>query len=741
MRNWFIYVLLFVGTVIASTNEMEYFVVPDSLVMEYDKLPNANDTLEAFDSLDRQQGIYYMDRFELDKALRTSLAKFPRFHPILNNFALGNKSLKHRKTVGLTPDDSIVDFVWLDGKNINTIKNFIRKHVATDSYSKVVSRFLHDLQGIVFADSVMMRRYALSLLAASLGVCYEGNGPYDKISSVSWEENEVEDLFRLKYKSKFRESIQSMCFGSVEPSMDVFKKFRENMNKDTVGIYKDCFRYRTLKRRFISNRCSDDRWNFSFDLVDSLYVSLLQKTVEANYQKINSFNDEIPVVWKTDGCGCSQYKDLNGNVYAVYPYWLAKEGGDTLDFSGITRIAYYGISASDKGVLQMPSGTKSLSFFNKDGYSDFVNEAHKHNVKVDWIIKKSQWGELSHDADKMQDFFRNLVKQVDSLVNTRVNSLFQQFVSCLAIDGRDGGFRGDGVSLWFQNYPTDSVNTRIFKDYFDSLQNKLNRENPYAMVNLMMNLLDLGEEKNVSVDSNYVPPQKGIYSYEFFGKLMKSNFNGTQKKYLIVLSDEPVSRSKLVIYRDLNQQLKNDMRREVLHAVVPMLWLDYQQWEQLTDDASFYNDAYYSLGIAPFGLLNDSAHMESRLSDILLENFEKEDGAHKRQSGFAAFFCTHRWAFRLLNSIVYGLVFLLLISYFAICRVNDYFSRRLALLVALVAIPPLFTSLILTNFDPVIMDYVGKVGQWGSFVIIILTVIAITLLQVYRSADFPRRKK
>lgn len=327
------------------------------------------------------------------------------------------------------------------------------------------------------------------------------------------------------------------------------------------------------------------------------------------------------------------------------------------------------------------------------------------------------------------------------MVNTRVNSLFQQFVSCLAIDGRDGGFRGDGVSLWFQNYPTDSVNTRIFKDYFDSLQNKLNRENPYAMVNLMMNLLDLGEEKNVSVDSNYVPPQKGIYSYEFFGKLMKSNFNGTQKNYLIVLSDEPVSRSKLVIYRDLNQQLKNDMRREVLHAVVPMLWLDYQQWEQLTDDASFYNDAYYSLGIAPFGLLNDSAHMESRLSDILLENFEKEDGAHKRQSGFAAFFCTHRWAFRLLNSIVYGLVFLLLISYFAICRVNDYFSRRLALLVALVAIPPLFTSLILTNFDPVIMDYVGKVGQWGSFVIIILTVIAIALLQVYRSADFPRRKK
>ena len=265
--------------------------------------------------------------------------------------------------------------------------------------------------------------------------------------------------------------------------------------------------------------------------------------------------------------------------------------------------------------------------------------------------------------------------------------------------------------------------------------------NEFAVVNMMVNQMDLAEKMNIRKDSTYEPKEKGIYSYEFFRTLMESpQKNGENiRNFLIVLSDEPVSRSKLLIYHDLNQQLIGEARTHVLHALVPMLWLDYSQWDQLEDDASFYNDAYYSLGIAPYGLLNDTAFLEETLTNTLLQHFEKVNGSHERQGAIAAFFCTHRWFFRLLNTLVYTLVFLLLISFFANCQVNAFFSKHLALLVALVAIPPLLTSLILSHFDPIVMDYVGKVGQWGCFVVIILTVIAIALLQVYRSADFPKR--
>lgn len=731
--------LIFMGGLFA--NELEYFVVSDSMVAEYDKLPKAVDTTEAFEILESKLLFYYPDRIEMDKDLRTLLVKYPQFHNIVNNFSLGNPKIQKRLATGLAPDDSVVDFVWFNKQNLDFLKKCLRPQALRSPYSKSVSRFLHGLEGVYFADSLMMRRYALSLFSASLNVCYDNTSKYDKVVSSRWSDDDVADLFAHKYKDSFTSKFRTSCIDSARTMNR--KRFEKSIGKDSVKnkeLYKDCKLYRALNRWFVNSTCSDDRWNFAFTRLDSLYSRLLQSDVEAATQREIPFDDEVPVVWNSDGCGCSQNKDLNGNVFALYPYWLAKEDGDTLDFSAVTRINYYGISADDNGFLKMPSGSFALDYFDKEGFSDFVNVAHRHNVKVDWVVKKSEWGELSSDTEKLQAFFDSLANQIDALVSRENNSFFQRFVSCLAIDGHDNGYRGDGVTLWFQNYPTDPEFSKLFTKNFIKIQEKLQTTNKHVLVNLMVNMLDLTEKQNVYMDSNYVAPQKGIYSYEYFGTLLDSIGDSSLQNYLIVLSDEPVSRSKLQIYHDLNQQLKGDSRTNVLHAVVPMLWLDFQQWDQLKDDATFYNDAYYSLGVAPYGLLNDTTHQEQALDNILLEKFEKENGAHERQGPVAAFFCTHRFFFRLLNTVVYAMVFLLLFCYFAVCRMNAYFSKRLALLVALVAIPPLLTSLILTNFDPVIIEYVGKVGRWGSFVFIILTVIVITLLQVYRSAEYPRRK-
>lgn len=95
----------------------------------------------------------------------------------------------------------------------------------------------------------------------------------------------------------------------------------------------------------------------------------------------------------------------------------------------------------------------------------------------------------------------------------------------------------------------------------------------------------------------------------------------------------------------------------------------------------------------------------------------------------------------MLNTLVYVFVFILLICYFLFCHINVFFTKRLALFVAVVAVPPLLTTLILSNFDPAFMDFIGSIGQWGCFVVIVLTVIVITLLQVYRSTDVPKRLK
>lgn len=722
MKKYFAIIMALIGCAVAANNELCSYIIPDSLVIEFDKQPKAEDTTKVFKILDTLIGVYYMDRTDMERGFREALADYPEYHRRINNNSFGSKAVHVRLMSNTNPEDSIIDYVWLDPADMDSLKSYLRKEATQLPFSATISKFLNNMKGIVFADSAMMRRYALSLFAASLGICYDTTSTYQKVKDVIWSDEEVLQLFkRVRWIPPHPMRNQNQQANTATNNSQQLLTF--------------------FNKRFRFLNCSEDRWSHAFSLVDSIYSYALEPIVFANTQTRLDFSDTLTTVWHANGCGCSQYKELNGNVYAIYPYWLAKEGGDTLDFSVITRIAYYGLSAANDGKLKTPSGLPALSFFDRKGQSEFVNVAHKHNVKVDWVIKKSNWGDLANDSLRMQLFFDSLATQIEALVNKKNNSLFQRFVAKLTLDGRDMGNRGDGVTLWFQNYPTDPVNKEIFRNNFKKIHKKLMEANEFAVVNMMVNQMDLAEKMNIRKDSTYEPKEKGIYSYEFFRTLMESpQKNGENiRNFLIVLSDEPVSRSKLLIYHDLNQQLIGEARTHVLHALVPMLWLDYSQWDQLEDDASFYNDAYYSLGIAPYGLPNDTAFLEETLTNTLLQHFEKVNGSHERQGAIAAFFCTHRWFFRLLNTLVYTLVFLLLICFFANCQVNAFFSKHLALLVALVAIPPLLTSLILSHFDPIVMDYVGKVGQWGCFVVIILTVIAITLLQVYRSADFPKR--
>ena len=323
----------------------------------------------------------------------------------------------------------------------NTTKGFKIIDVRQDSsdmdsspshqlFSTTISNFLNDMKGIVFADSIMMRRYALSLFAASIGICYDTTNTYQKVKDVLWSDDAVIEIFKRVGRLPFHpmRSQHQQADTATDNSQHLLTFFN---------------------KRFRFLNCSEDRWSQAFSLVDSIYSSVLEPSVTGNTQTRVNFSDTLTTVWHSNGCGCSQYKELNGNVYAIYPYWLTKKGGDTLDFSVITRIAYYGLSAANDGKLKMPSGLSALSFFDRKRQSEFINVAHKHNVKVDWVIKKSNWGDLSNDSLKMQQFFDTLVTQIETLVNKKNNSLFQRFVARLTLDGRDMGNRGDGVTLWF----------------------------------------------------------------------------------------------------------------------------------------------------------------------------------------------------------------------------------------------------------------------------------------------------
>ena len=205
--------------------------------------------------------------------------------------------------------------------------------------------------------------------------------------------------------------------------------------------------------------------------------------------------------------------------------------------------------------------------------------------------------------------------------------------------------------------------------------------------------------------------------------------------------EEPVSRSKRLVVSQLNQQLNGVDRRNVLHSVVPVLWFDNKQWSQLREDAMYYNDTYYALGIAPYATdlqANDSCRVSGNLGMCFMQYFEVGNGSSERQSAFSAFVCTHRWLFRLLNFIALAIAVGLIVSYFVSCRVSDFFNRHLGLLLCIVVLPFGFTMALLLSLDPSVAGF-GLIGM-SPILVLLAIIIAIILHQVYIQNDLPKRR-
>ncbi len=532
MKNAFrnttrILAFLLFTTICAHTCELcSYEVTPEN-VKSYESSDKLKDTTKAFEILDKYINWYFNSRDDMAIQFSQELKDYPHFLEAANRFVLESGMMREKKIKEKGWPDSIVDKVWLNQSGMDTLKKNIVLAFRNDLYPPTILKFLKNLQGIRFADSLFARRHALSLLAASLDICSKGNDAPAFPDSIHWNDDEIDNL--LKIADKHTENNVSKS-ESLKNSLDPYK----------------------------SRSCSEEDWFSAITLLDTLYSRLLENAVNTVTNIQISSSETTPITWHANGCGCSQQKDLNSDGYLIYPYWHTKEGGDTIDFSTLNRIAYYGLTVSDDGKLETPSGLSAIDFFDRDGQSEFINVAHRHNVKVDWIIKKSEWGPLEKDDQRMQDFFVNLIDQIGQLVNKKNNSKFERFVATLTQNNKDASNRGDGVILWFQNYPTDRENTQLFKSTFLKLRKKLKAANESASANLLMYQLDLTEGK-------------GIYSFDFSHGLLENHKNANN--FLMVISDE--------------LPLNNNIRKqEIYDDIAPMLWIDYKKWNQIEEDVS-----------------------------------------------------------------------------------------------------------------------------------------------------------
>ena len=608
-------------TAFAGTCELCTYEVTAENIENYIKEDKLYDTTAVFKILEKYINWQAGTREDLIALMSQEVRDYPEFARTINNFIAFDPAVTEKKKATLWAD-SMIDKVWIDEKSMDKLKEQLVLQFQFERISPIILDFLNNLQGIRFNDSLLAHRYALSMLAAFLRVCVDTTNTYAIYDTVLWNDKQLEEL------ETFSAPLQPQATTT---------NAKKSVSQESAAI-----RLRHYLDKYRGRHCSDESWNRVFSRLDSLYLELFAKAVNKTTHVATDFDETKPILWK--GRGSSKKNQNNGEVIGIYPYWFASDTTKWIDFDAITRIAFYAMYADKNGQLHMPSGIPALDYLNKPGYSEFVATAHKHHAKMDWIIKKSDWSELK-TPEQLERFFTNLLDNIDLLASAKNGSLFQRTVNLLNIFDDDLSHRGDGVTLFFKDYPTDSASTAIFNIFFKNLHLKLRMHNANVFLNMMVNRVDIAEDIYAFAnDTGNVDMPRGIYSYANFRKIITEPAaqNGLMPKtdkiidsltnLMLVVTEEPLSRSKHLILDDLSTYLKEDNRHIVQKAVVPVIWFDGRKWENLRDDAAFFKDNYSGMAVAPFA--TDEAATEfcgpsGSIATCLKGIYNKEDPTNR----------------------------------------------------------------------------------------------------------------
>lgn len=644
MKYFLACLVLGLASVLSFANEtqMSYYTISPEKVEKYAEQDLLKDTAKVFDLIENQKGFKYESRLQMNEKFMELFKEYPQHQKIVFNFIQTSRIIR---------EDTVTDVkgmlneqAFLDDNAVDSLKWYVVDDATNNMvYSKQVYEFIQQMRNKLFLDSVQLHRYAKNLLASSFKLCSGNVNNQDE-----YVDSALESFFTKKKKNlvdSIRNVYSERCkkekdYGACKKKIYNMRQIYSNVGKILIS---DIHREKRFIDRYSGRICSDDLWKKAFNRLDSLYFLYFKEVVDSSLVKVNS-NEDASIILNSKFSGTSHKEELNGEIVGFYPYWYAGDATKWVDFEGITRLAYYGLKANNDGSLVTPSGKSALTHFDEKDNYEFVNEAHRHNVKLDWVVVKNDWKNVGLDS-----FFAKLTGEIDELLNKKVNSSFLRIVNTITFNTDELEYRGDGVTLFFKNFPKDSNSTVTFNKFFGELKNKLAKKNESVHVNLMMEQSDLAIDKHLLfADTVKQESYSGIYSYSNFLGLLQSEKNET-KNYLYVVLDEPASRNKMILLNDLNLQIDSLDRRNMLHSLVPVVWFDNMEWDQFSKDALYYNDTYYNFGVGPYATdvsAKDSCFVGGNLGACMLQYFKNENGDGSRQGAIASFFCLHRWGVR-----------------------------------------------------------------------------------------------
>ncbi len=599
----------------------------------------------------------------------------------------------------LLPDTTrVIDNYHLDQQALDTIATQLGPVVQYAGLPAGIVGMLRQMREVDYADVDIFHSAVKSKIAFGLGMC-KLNAPVNNafVSGLAMPN----DALALLQK-------QMEALGTKPAQFDGIQALRDKREACTVA--------EKGKEK---------------QIIDDLYKPYLKQAIESAAQK--KLPDEYkPVDIQVADCGCA-LDDLVGVVYGFYPYWWPQRGAQAVNFRAVNRMAYYGLTVDDAGAFHLGSDDFDLHD-GSDKANKFIRTARQYNAGVDWMIQKNDWRHWAGlNASSKKAVLTHMLENISTLLNaplTNPAAVVKRWTTFFVVPPR----RGDGVTLYFTNFPTDVESTALFNDIYARLRVEMDKHDLWlnllvtqkTMASLdgkaggafgLVNLINLRKQRNVAEQ--------------------RVNFGTTDKTgYLLVLLDEPSADAKKKLRQDLenDQNLHGADRADFLRNLLPVLHFDDNNWQQLDDDVVYARDNFGGVGLwapdldnmaKPIADANQSCLESKSIVVCLLKNMRKASVADSLAGPVEAFVCVHRWVLQWIMLFLVVTACVLTVMFFTSCKVQGFIKKYFLWVQLLVAFPALLVFILLLLYDPFFVNVSkGNLPFFVSAGIIMLGVLA-----------------
>ena len=558
------------------------------------------------------------------------------------------------------------------------------------SLNGVLVKLLKDsLEGVTYPDKHLFEQAAKSRIHAGIGACQDVNKKNEYIAGLKISDED------------FKKLTNDLLTGPYHGMRDFSQQLEEI----------------DLLRLHPKEDCEENHLALIDEFAAGLYEQVVQPAIAPLYKKSPVYRAASPVQWDGSGCGCV-LDDLSGTVYGFYPFWLAGEK-QSVNFSVLSRVAYYGLSFDENGVIKHANNIHNESTIlspdnaRRDAQTAFIQAARKHNSKVDWVIRSDKsywerWKKLSNLSKAA--VFETLTENIVNLLTSRLTDRFSTIRQNITFGVIPPPTLGDGITLYFDSFPDDRESVELFNRFFTELQKRLFAQGGGYFVNILVpqSALGSGVYRHANLFAwidNTKPSSSADTSFA-------TNARSDVRTKILILIEEPTTDSKKKLRLDIeNGELHGIERGILLRHIVPVIEFDGRDWKQLEDDIVYFKDNFGGIGFWPLPLgkqefveKNETScdGIES-ISGCLVRYFQNTTWHGEPESMLEKMVCENRVYFRLALVALIFLCLLFTILYLYSCRIHKKIGNAYVVVyLPMVLLPALITGLLLMTYDPVV---------------------------------------